>query len=162
MTSAQDLQAVLTLEPLLTGWENHGDKNQSIRQKKYSKSASESGSNLGDPVLKELIKQLYEYKCQICSTQIKKNGWLSSLSSEDQYKFLTADGHHIIPLAKEGLDIPANVVCVCPNCHRRLHSGEYSVKFYQDQPPKAWNEIEDSELPLKLDVAHLLIKRREK
>lgn len=43
--------------------------------------------------------------------------------------FSTADGepflevHHLHRLADGGPDVPANVVAVCPNCHRRLHYG---------------------------------------
>ena len=32
--------------------------------------------------------------------------------------------HHICRLADDGPDLPLNVAAVCPNCHRRAHSGE--------------------------------------
>jgi predicted HNH restriction endonuclease len=31
--------------------------------------------------------------------------------------------HHVIPLAERGLDIPGNVVALCPNHHREAHHG---------------------------------------
>ncbi len=39
-----------------------------------------------------------------------------------------AEGHHIIPINQQGaipfsLDVYANIVCLCPNCHRFLHHG---------------------------------------
>ena len=38
------------------------------------------------------------------------------------------EGHHAIPLHYQGkfehsLDIYANVVCLCPICHRKIHYG---------------------------------------
>ena len=40
--------------------------------------------------------------------------------------------HHLIPMAFQedfnySLDVPANVVAVCPNCHRQLHHAEKQV-----------------------------------
>lgn len=38
------------------------------------------------------------------------------------------EGHHIIPMKKQesfntSLDVYANIVCLCPTCHRLLHFG---------------------------------------
>lgn len=38
------------------------------------------------------------------------------------------EGHHLIPMAKQGefdhsLDVYANIICLCPICHRRIHLG---------------------------------------
>lgn len=38
------------------------------------------------------------------------------------------EGHHLIPLLNQGrfeysLDVYANIVCLCPVCHRMLHYG---------------------------------------
>ena len=49
--------------------------------------------------------------------------------------FVKSDGsnyfeaHHLIPICKQAgyknsLDVAANLICVCPNCHRRLHLGK--------------------------------------
>lgn len=40
--------------------------------------------------------------------------------------------HHLVPMSQQGsfsksLDVDANVVCLCPSCHRMLHFGEGSV-----------------------------------
>lgn len=42
--------------------------------------------------------------------------------------FTYMEGHHIIPMRFQdqfaySLDIYANIICVCPNCHRFLHHG---------------------------------------
>jgi len=39
------------------------------------------------------------------------------------------EAHHLIPLSAQdyfdfSLDVDANIVCLCPNCHRKLHYGE--------------------------------------
>jgi len=40
-----------------------------------------------------------------------------------------AEAHHLIPLRyhnefKFSLDVPANIISLCPNCHRKLHFGQ--------------------------------------
>lgn len=79
--------------------------------------------------LKEDVKQHYDYTCQICSTQIKKTGWTSSLPRVSAFQFLDADAHHVKPLSTGGPDSPFNILCVCPNCHRRLHTGQFNIIF---------------------------------
>lgn len=57
--------------------------------------------------------------CEACGTDktfLKENG--------RQY----FEGHHLVPLSRQAsfnvsLDVPANVVCLCPTCHRFLHFG---------------------------------------
>jgi len=78
-----------------------------------------------NPILKERVKQLYRYTCQICGTQIKKLGWREGMQQHEEFMYLAADAHHITPLSQGGKDKPFNIICVCPNCHRRLHTGEY-------------------------------------
>ena len=48
----------------------------------------------------------------------------TAASSHKQYM----EGHHAIPFKKQGsfnvsLDVYANIVCLCPICHRLLHYG---------------------------------------
>ena len=38
------------------------------------------------------------------------------------------EAHHLIPMSAQNdfensLDVDANIVCLCPNCHRKLHYG---------------------------------------
>ena len=45
------------------------------------------------------------------------------------------EGHHLIPIRyqtefKTSIDVYANVVCLCPNCHRLLHFGTDRDKTY--------------------------------
>ena len=62
-----------------------------------------------------------EYKCELdCNTKLflRKNSQLNY-----------TEGHHLIPLCYQNdfeysLDVEANVVSLCSNCHRRLHYGD--------------------------------------
>lgn len=37
------------------------------------------------------------------------------------------DSHHMIPLGSGGIDNVYNTVCLCPNCHRNIHSGKVTL-----------------------------------
>lgn len=60
-----------------------------------------------------LIKGKAKYLCAICGILgfEKRNG--------ERY----AEVHHKEELAKTGLDLPSNIICVCPLCHRIIHYG---------------------------------------
>jgi len=77
--------------------------------------------------LKESVKDIYDFKCQICGDVIYREGWNKSLSRKDRWRRLSADVHHIVPLAKHGPDFRSNMICLCPTCHRKFHSGEYRL-----------------------------------
>lgn len=75
-----------------------------------------------------IIKQIEEacnYSCNIDSshrTFIVKD-------TDHQY----VEGHHIIPLKNQkdlglGLDCPANILVLCPTCHRFFHYGTYKER----------------------------------
>lgn len=45
------------------------------------------------------------------------------------------EGHHLIPLKfqeefSNSIDVYANIVCLCPVCHRLLHHGLISERTY--------------------------------
>lgn len=57
------------------------------------------------------------------------------------------EAHHLIPMATQGLfeyniDFADNIICLCPNCHRRIHYGvisdksEMVEKFYKERHEK--------------------------
>lgn len=36
------------------------------------------------------------------------------------------EAHHLIPMSKQGtfefdIDVPENILCLCPTCHRKFH-----------------------------------------
>lgn len=62
------------------------------------------------------LKILREFKCQICSTQIKikKN------------KFYV-ESAHIIPKAKKGNELPENILILCPNHHKEFDLSDSKI-----------------------------------
>ncbi len=69
---------------------------------------------LRDTELARSIKEIHEYKCQICSLSI-------SLPNGKLY----AEAHHIQPLGipHNGPDVAENIICLCPNHHAMLDYG---------------------------------------
>lgn len=84
------------------------------------------------PVLKESIKSLYDYKCQACGQVVLRTGWTSDLSRRDSWKYMSADVHHVLPLSKHGPDSRDNMICLCPTCHRKFHTGQFRLKNLSD------------------------------
>ncbi len=75
----------------------------------------------------EAVKSLYNYRCQVCGDVILRTGWQRNLERKSEWKFLSSDVHHILPLSKGGDDDRRNMLCLCPTCHRKFHSGEYRL-----------------------------------
>jgi 5-methylcytosine-specific restriction protein A len=67
----------------------------------------------------EVALNLSNFKCEIDPNH-------STFYTNKGIQYL--EGHHLIPLSvqkefENSLDIPANIVGLCPNCHRHLHYG---------------------------------------
>ena len=45
--------------------------------------------------------------------------------------------HHLKRLSDEGPDTPANVIALCPNCHRRIHEGKNGDEYNRELLEKA-------------------------
>lgn len=72
-------------------------------------------------ILKNQVIRGQKYRCEIN----KNHSSFLSRSNKQPYM----EGHHIIPMNKQpefncSLDIYANIMCLCPNCHKQLHLGE--------------------------------------
>lgn len=74
---------------------------------------------LRDTVLARDVKEIYKHKCQVCHQDALK------LADGSSY----AEAHHIQPLGSPhgGLDVPENIICVCPNCHVLLDYGAMKI-----------------------------------
>ena len=70
-----------------------------------------------DSVLGKRIKKLYNFKCQVCSLEIKTDAGMY------------AEAAHIKPVGKphNGPDKPENLLCLCPNHHLMLDKGVYMI-----------------------------------
>ena len=70
-----------------------------------------------DPKLSKLIKERVSYICQTCGqSPFKMENW-----------WLYAEAHHLKELGGGGLDHPNNMICVCPNCHMKIHHATKDV-----------------------------------
>ncbi len=75
---------------------------------------------LRDTDLARDVKEKHGHKCQICGhTILLPNG------------SFYAEAHHIQPLGGDhrGLDVPANVLCLCPNHHAELDYGVRAISL---------------------------------
>jgi len=73
--------------------------------------------------LTRLVKEKAKYICEICGEPpfVKKNG-----------EFY-AEAHHVQEVSRGGVDLPHNLICVCPICHRVIHYGsQESLKRRQE------------------------------
>jgi predicted restriction endonuclease len=66
----------------------------------------------------EYVKRLHDHTCQTCGTRL-------ALGPDRGY----AEGAHIRGLGRphDGPDIPANVLCLCPNCHVLFDNGALHI-----------------------------------
>jgi len=95
-----------------------------------------------DAALRDLLKQLYEWRCQICGLSIPK---------QDGGYHITH--HHIHPRAEGGPHTMDNIIIVCPNHHAILEHGKNS---YVDKESKKVFLLGE-ETPLLLDK-HLFVE----
>ncbi len=71
-----------------------------------------------NPLVKREAKEKSKYKCQFDPSHI------TFVSKSDNNDYV--EGHHLIPFSKRkdfdvNIDIVDNIVCLCPNCHRKIH-----------------------------------------
>jgi len=104
--------------------------------------------------LKEVLKCRYDFYCQICHTRIYRPKWVRTLPIKEQWKHLNADVHHIQPLSKGGIDLMENMLCLCPNCHRRFHTEEHILERRQGHL-FVFNQISGKHSPLT--IKHSLV-----
>lgn len=76
-------------------------------------------------IIKNQVLKSANYQCEI---DVRHQTFVAK-SSGQQYM----EGHHMIPMKKQpvfdaSLDVYANIVCLCPICHRMLHYGLDSKK----------------------------------
>lgn len=71
-----------------------------------------------ETVVTEKVKQLHNYRCQVCGLRLE--------TPDGPY----AEGAHIRPLGSphDGPDIPANVLCLCPNHHVLFDHGAFTIR----------------------------------
>ena len=75
-----------------------------------------------------IVKQVEE-ACNYCCNVDPSHRTFIVKDTDHQY----VEGHHIIPLKNQkdlglGLDCPANILVLCPTCHRFFHYGTYKER----------------------------------
>lgn len=78
-----------------------------------------------NPQLAKSILMKNNYKCQFNS---EHKSFISQATNENYVEV-----HHLIPMEFQGefhnnLDIPENIVTLCPNCHKQVHLGNSEAK----------------------------------
>ena len=64
--------------------------------------------------------------------------------------------HHLLPLEywkdfNNSLDVEANIVCLCSNCHNEIHYGKYADKLIEPLYEKRKQELEAAGIAIDLD-----------
>lgn len=95
--------------------------------------------------LSKEIKQIYSNKCQICGFTFKK------ISGENY-----SETHHLISLGKDGSDELKNLVCVCPNCHKKLHYAKTELGKFSENILKIKINEEQKEIKYKMEHFKLI------
>ncbi|AFQ50461.1 HNH endonuclease [Burkholderia cepacia] len=78
-----------------------------------------------NPTVAARALQLANFKCEI---DAEHQTFISNATGTPY-----VEAHHLIPFSNQGgypfsLDVTANIVALCPNCHRRLHHGKADEK----------------------------------
>lgn len=84
------------------------------------------------------------FKCEISSNH-------ESFLTQEGIPYL--EGHHLVPLRyqrmfNKSLDVEANIVCLCANCHREIHYGKNSSQLVKLLLNKRVNRLKECEIEI--------------
>lgn len=112
--------------------------NHSIEEELSSLSESETIVEKVAPVqpaaLKDESRMVYHRDIKLAANAIRASNYLCEINPKHQYFVSRAtqhnyvEAHHIVPISTQalfdyGLDNVANIACLCPVCHRKVHYG---------------------------------------
>ena len=88
--------------------------------KKPEQEENSSSSWKRSTILRSQVINMSNYKCEINPNHI------SFIAQATKMPYM--EGHHVIPMRlqkqfENSLDVYANIVCLCPLCHRKIHYG---------------------------------------
>lgn len=88
-----------------------------FRIEKFETDSDEKGSSAQ---IKYYAKELAGFKCELDHSHES----FTARSNNKQY----VEAHHFIPYSKKNnfdinIDVPENMVSLCPNCHKKIHNG---------------------------------------
>lgn len=89
--------------------------------------------------IKEMAKKIWKYKCEFNENHIS----FKAKTNNENY----VEAHHLIPFSERknfdlSIDVIENMVCLCPNCHRKIHLAIDEEKIELIRPifeRKKWN-----------------------
>lgn len=73
-----------------------------------------------------IVEQVLQSDKYLCEVEPKHKTFIAWRNGQPYL-----EGHHLIPLARQeefkvSLDVYANIIGLCPNCHRQLHFGQHT------------------------------------
>ena len=101
----------------------NNNSQDTIKEKKKTKTINGHSIYPRNPAYAKKALNDANYSCEISSSHE------TFIQKFNQTNFTEA--HHLVPLKyhsdfEVSLDIPANIISLCPNCHRKLHFGQLS------------------------------------
>ena len=78
-------------------------------------------------ILREQVLSIAGYSCEI------DRNHRSFIAEKNNKAYM--EGHHAIPMKNQpqfenSLDVYANIICLCPTCHRRIHHGLHADRIH--------------------------------
>jgi 5-methylcytosine-specific restriction enzyme A len=91
------------------------------------------------------------YKCEI-------NPKHSTFLLENGFPYIEA--HHLVPLSKQSelgvnLDVPENIVALCPNCHRTIHYSEKTIRIENLETLYKRRHVQLSKVEIRVTLSEL-------
>lgn len=97
---------------------------------------------------KKDIKSLLDMSKRTVTKILKRAGAACSICG---WNDAVCDVHHIIPKSQGGTDDNGNLIIICPNCHRKIHSG---VNFISSEELISKSILFNADLWLKIQQAY--------
>jgi 5-methylcytosine-specific restriction enzyme A len=96
-----------------------------------------------EPMVSKRALARAEYKCEIDESHLS----FTRRFTNQQYM----EPHHLIPMSHQGefdysLDVEANIVSLCSNCHNQIHYGEGSTDMIRLLFEKRKDELEKAKI----------------
>ncbi len=85
-----------------------------------------------------MVNNLYDFSTATISKILHRIGIKCSICGWNK---ASCDLHHIIQIKDGGGNEHTNLTCVCPNCHREIHSGSLTPKMnLEEQIGDSWKK----------------------
>jgi 5-methylcytosine-specific restriction enzyme A len=100
-----------------------------------------------------IAKEALQNKSFLCEVDVNHLTFKSNLTNEN-----FVEAHHLIPMNSQknfswSLDVPGNIVSLCPNCHREIHHANIKErkKLIKLLYKKRYSELENYGISINLD-----------